>query len=42
MIAALLTWGGWIVVGCGALALLAVVFGLAVLDNTRDHTKGDQ
>lgn len=40
MIGAVLTWGGWVVVGCGGLALLAVVLGLAVLDNHRD-TKGD-
>ncbi len=41
MIGAVLTWGGWVVVGCGGLALLAVVLGLAVLDNRRDITKGD-
>lgn len=42
MIAALLTWGGWVVVGCGGLALLVVVFGLTVLDNTRNTQKGDR
>lgn len=41
MIGAVLTWGGWVVVGCGGLALLAAVLGLAVLDNHHDH-KGDQ